>query len=326
MNKTDNKLSIMGPEQIIEFTENYFSTICHPGTRWPSLGIYFKNSIPDRKLLSAKKKYAKFNPDKESALILIDDSLWGTAWKGFIMTESNIYYSLVNQENDTVISGTASGTLSLDKVESIILHEKTLTTSIIVNGALFANLSYIRRDEINILNDFFNKLFSDDLGIAQESTTELATPHDELNSEQPDWYYEKDGKQIGPVSLKEIKASIETGFLSYGSMVWKRGSPSWVKLENSALKHSLLGNVPPPINTQRGITIGPSGFGHKRWVTMIILLLILGLLFHVYKSFEYATDTYAVSRSVNKAYTSNVTMADRFNAGIGYFITFGIEP
>jgi hypothetical protein len=78
---------------------------------------------------------------------------------------------------------------------------------------------------------------------------------------EANWYYEKDGKQVGPVSLEEIKASIETGFLSYGSMVWERGAPSWVKLENSTLRHLLQGNVPPP---------GPS----KKVNNVIIWILI----------------------------------------------------
>jgi len=316
----------MKPEQIIEFAEDYFSAICHFGTRCTSLGIYFRNSIPDRKLLSAKRKYAKFNSDEESALLLIDDSLWGTARKGFVMTESYIYYSLVNQDNDTIISGVANGALSLAKVKSIILEEKILTTNIVVNGAVFANINYISRNEINILNDFFSKLFSSDNKISKESANEQKITHEELNNEQADWYYEKDGRQIGPVSGSDIKASVETGFLSYSSMVWKRGSPSWVKLENSALKHLLLGNVPPPINTKIGISVSPRGFGYKRCVTMILLVCILGLLFNFYKSYEYASDTYAVARNVNKAYTRDVTIADRCNAGLGYFITLAIAP
>jgi hypothetical protein len=131
----------MKPEQIIHFTENYFSALCRPGTQWPSLGIYCRSSVPDRKLLNAKKKYAKYNPAEESALLLIDDSLWGTARKGFVMTESKIYYSLANHDNDTIITGAASGILSLDKVKSILFEEKTLSTCVIVNGAQFANIT-----------------------------------------------------------------------------------------------------------------------------------------------------------------------------------------
>ena len=70
------------------------------------------------------------------------------------------------------------------------------------------------------------------------------------DGKQASWYYEMDGRQIGPVSEYEIKACVETSFLSYGSMVWQLGSPSWVKLENSALKHLLLGNTPPPLSSK----------------------------------------------------------------------------
>ena len=63
----------------------------------------------------------------------------------------------------------------------------------------------------------------------------------EYNNKQSEWYYKKNGKQIGPVSEDEIKASIETGFLSYGSMVLEQGAPGWGKLGDSALKHLVLG-------------------------------------------------------------------------------------
>jgi len=60
------------------------------------------------------------------------------------------------------------------------------------------------------------------------------------------WYYEKDGKQVGPVSEDDIKASIETGYLSYGDMVWQKGSPAWIKLEEAGFKDLLTS--PPPLN------------------------------------------------------------------------------
>ena len=310
MNKTDNKLSIIETKQIIDFTENYFSAICHSGIRWSSLGIYYRNSIPDRKLLNAKKKYAKFNSDDESALLLVDDSLLGSARKGFVMTESNIYYSLGNQDNEALSSGSVRGALSLNNVKTIIFREKMLTTTLVVNGAPFANLTYISRDEINILNDFFNKLFSNDFG----SATELETPHEELNNKQSDWYYEKDGKQIGPVSEDEIKSCIETSYLSYGNMICQKGSRSWMKLENSALKHLITGRVPPPQNVRANIAISSKGFGGKRCFVMILFVLIVaGTSFNFYKSSKYA----------DKYYHST---ADRFNAGVGYFITLGIAP
>jgi TM2 domain-containing membrane protein YozV len=68
----------------------------------------------------------------------------------------------------------------------------------------------------------------------------------ESNNEQLNWYYEKDGKQTGPVSTGEIEAQIEAGILSYGSKVWQEGTSVWVSLENSRFKHLLT--YPPPLD------------------------------------------------------------------------------
>ena len=67
------------------------------------------------------------------------------------------------------------------------------------------------------------------------------------DNKQLNWYYEKDGRQIGPVSEDGIENQVKTGILSYGSKVWQEGAAGWVSLEDSRFKHLLT--YPPPLNT-----------------------------------------------------------------------------
>lgn len=42
-----------------------------------------------------------------------------------------------------------------------------------------------------------------------------------------EWYYAKDGQQLGPVSAKELKSLADSGQLRGDDLVWKDGMPDW---------------------------------------------------------------------------------------------------
>ena len=48
------------------------------------------------------------------------------------------------------------------------------------------------------------------------------------------WFYAKDGRQIGPVSFSEIERLRAEGQLTDDTLVWQQGMPNWVKLSNVA--------------------------------------------------------------------------------------------
>src|SRR5262249_1394904 len=41
------------------------------------------------------------------------------------------------------------------------------------------------------------------------------------------WYYAKNGQQLGPVSTETLQRLAETGQLQPSDLVWKEGMPSW---------------------------------------------------------------------------------------------------
>jgi GYF domain 2 len=46
------------------------------------------------------------------------------------------------------------------------------------------------------------------------------------------WFYAKDGQQIGPVAFSEIERLRAEGQLTNDTLVWQQGMPNWVKLSS----------------------------------------------------------------------------------------------
>ena len=158
----------MEPKSIIEFAEKYFTKMCSTGTQWSFSAMFYRNHIPNEKLVNARKTYADLSSDEESVLLLLDDTVFGSAKKGFVMTESNIYYSM----DDTYGGKTVKGVLSLDSLEAIAFEKRKMSVDIIINGERFANITQLGDNERQILGEFFRKLFTNDLEITKESIRE----------------------------------------------------------------------------------------------------------------------------------------------------------
>lgn len=88
------------------------------------------------------------------------------------------------------------------------------------------------------------------------------------------WFYAKDGQQIGPVEFSEIERLQAEGQLTGDSLVWQRGSPNWVKLSTVLLPSapvSSLDPIPPQIPVAT-----PSG-GNNSLAIASLVLGIFGL-------------------------------------------------
>ncbi len=62
------------------------------------------------------------------------------------------------------------------------------------------------------------------------------------------WFYEKNGRRVGAISLDEMHELIKAGTISYGDLVWKRGSKSWEKAELTDLADYICSHSPPPLH------------------------------------------------------------------------------
>ena len=65
-------------------------------------------------------------------------------------------------------------------------------------------------------------------------------------TEKP-WFYEHKGQRVGGVSEEEIVSLVQSGIISRGCVVWKKGMPDWVSVETTELSHHLDDSAPPPL-------------------------------------------------------------------------------
>lgn len=57
------------------------------------------------------------------------------------------------------------------------------------------------------------------------------------------WYYCRNGKQEGPVSLDELKSMIASGDLAETLLVWQIGTPAWIRIGKVP---ELVSSIPMP--------------------------------------------------------------------------------
>lgn len=110
--------------------------------------IYFSPEIPEKKLNNAIAEFAR-GESPESVLVLIDDSLFGSAKEGLLLSETSIYIkSLMEKEKN----------LLLENVEKVSLNKGLINYSIVINDAFTLESSMASKQSISkfveLLNDF----------------------------------------------------------------------------------------------------------------------------------------------------------------------------
>jgi hypothetical protein len=64
------------------------------------------------------------------------------------------------------------------------------------------------------------------------------------------WYYCKNKKQSGPITLDELKGMVASGDLADTLPVWKIGTSHWIKIRKCTdLISSIPTPPPPPVST-----------------------------------------------------------------------------
>lgn len=91
------------------------------------------------------------------------------------------------------------------------------------------------------------------------------------------WFYSKDGQQVGPVDFAEIERLQAAGQLNGESLVWQQGSPNWVKLSSLVSSPSGLSSepTPPPLT----VTSANNPLAIASLSLSIVGLLCCGLVF-----------------------------------------------
>ncbi|MGI6085696.1 MAG: hypothetical protein ACOYIF_09670, partial [Acetivibrionales bacterium] len=145
-----------------EHVEMFADAVTSNG-KWKHTKFFIGKYIPEKKLKNAMASYAQLSND-EVPLLLIDDTLFGSAKDGLLMTTSNLYYSTLLKPGETPETG--KGCIPLSDIQSIYFDSDDNKISSIaasgtivhINSAPFAYLSNKPFTEITALNDLFSKL------------------------------------------------------------------------------------------------------------------------------------------------------------------------
>lgn len=106
------------------------------------------------------------------------------------------------------------------------------------------------------------------------------------------WYYSKNGTQLGPISEAELRAKLSAGEVSPADLVWKEGMGDWLPtaripelLSAAQLLPPTLGNVEnspyvPPVAPGYPVQPAMAGAGTSKATTSMVLGIV-GLVFGI---------------------------------------------
>lgn len=149
-------------KEVAELANNFFSTQYKSNSKWPFTKFYYKEHIPPDKLNNAREHYANFNLDNENVLILFDDTAWGSAKKGLVMTDSHIYFSespgtsLALNDILTIELKKSLVGFSISLVHKSIQEERKLISGF--ERSVIYCCGTLPKNEAKVLNSFFTRL------------------------------------------------------------------------------------------------------------------------------------------------------------------------
>jgi len=95
------------------------------------------------------------------------------------------------------------------------------------------------------------------------------------------WYYSKNGLQLGPVEQSEILAKLSVGEISSTDMVWRDGMTDWLPISkvnafSAMARPGALGSLAPAPSD--GAMDSPQGYGGKLipnylWQSIVVTIL-----------------------------------------------------
>lgn len=124
--------------------------------------LYLAPNIPTHKLNNALNSYADTSVSPEQVILLIDDTVFGSAKDGLLLTATDLY----------IKEGFGkSSTIALNKINSIALKPEFLTNPIHINGQPFVQLAQPNKSTLKALCEILSDYIAQDAGQAAYSTT-----------------------------------------------------------------------------------------------------------------------------------------------------------
>ncbi|MFC1742786.1 HEAT repeat domain-containing protein [Candidatus Riflebacteria bacterium] len=140
-------------KKFFTFADTYFYSKCETADKWPFKHYFYGPFIPDSKLENAKSAYAETSPG-ERVLLLFDATTFGSAKKGFLLTEKRFYYAAYGHSFG---SGFQQGKISLKKITKLEVKTSMLNTKIFLNDEPLIKVQEVPGEEGKVLVNFFNR-------------------------------------------------------------------------------------------------------------------------------------------------------------------------
>lgn len=163
-------MSMVSGDELFYFTENYLNLLVPNGMSYPYTTIYFGRAISEKKLTNAIASYANF-AQGDRVVLLIDDTAFGSAKHGLLMTDRAVYYKL----KGTNLFGSEMGSFPLDDSYHLDIKGNIKDQKLSLSLAKSFSVT-IPRNQYVILKYYFEKLKFRDLTITLDEINQLINP------------------------------------------------------------------------------------------------------------------------------------------------------
>lgn len=118
--------------------------------------ILYGKKINQKKINTVRTKYAAYDIHNELPILLVDDTVFASASRGFLITNCTLYYHLYPIENGLPIKGS----IKLSSISEMQIECLEKTSNLMVNNERIAHLSAFSQKwpgilEANVLNELF---------------------------------------------------------------------------------------------------------------------------------------------------------------------------
>ena len=145
-------------ETISRFAQRYADNLCPEGAEWPYSHLFFVSHIPDESRNSIS--HAGLD-DAEKALIFIDNASAGLAKSCLLVTGTEILYSLPYRATD---ERRVKGSFPLSDLDTMDFIDAGSAVDVNLNGKHVGMIASMDEEELDIMKDFFKKMFRKELG------------------------------------------------------------------------------------------------------------------------------------------------------------------
>jgi hypothetical protein len=147
----------MENEVLFEISDNYFEKLNTGPREWNFFSFAYGIYIPIKKLLNAYNTYAPYDLEMERPLILVDDTLFRSAKIGVLLTNTRLFYRLIDK-----VGGTCKkNSLPLNEINQLYIDLYKRGSNLVINGKKVGimrafGMDDFKKRDAKILNNLFD--------------------------------------------------------------------------------------------------------------------------------------------------------------------------